>query len=418
MQKLTETTRHWSIVLALTLAAVISWNYWLPIAEDFYNLVTPADENRQYALRNVDFFAYYNAGVRYENGSNPYFYNDSGLKNFSDYIYPPTLLPLYGLLSKLEYDQARLLWLGLYFTAYALCFTILLIAVRKDNRPILFTCGVVLTAASFPLLMHIHNGQSDVLVISLVLIGYAAYIKGFKTSSAFLFALAALTKVSPVLFLIYFVIFLKDYRFLLTFCLWATGMVLVSLLSVPFSLYTDYLFQVLPEIGKGTTNWLNQSIVKFVPVSQAGLARVISVVGFVMFGLFAWWLSKHLPSSMRTTGKILGENHFVSESVFILNILIILVFSGKAWSMVYVWMIFPAALLTTHLIKSRPKTWYLLLNCVAVFLLASKVYGYPILDSLNLWGNLILSMLLVINLMKVEWAFNEIHYDPLPLTPE
>ena len=121
---------------------------------------------------------------------------------------------------------------------------------------------------------------------------------------------------------------------------------------------------------------------------------------------------------MRTTGKILGENHFVSESVFILNILIILVFSGKAWSMVYVWMIFPAALLTTHLIKSRPKTWYLLLNCVAVFLLASKVYGYPILDSLNLWGNLILSMLLVINLMKVEWAFNEIHYDPLPLTPE
>ncbi len=252
----------------LTLAVVISWNYWLPIAEDFYNLVTPADENRQVALRNVDFFAYYNAGARFENGANPYFYGDPAIRNFSDYIYPPTLLPLYGLISNLEYDQARLLWVGLYFTGYALCFTFLLLAARKELRSILFSCGLVLTSASFPLLMHIHNGQSDVLVISMVLIGYVAYIKGFKTGSAFLFALATMTKVSPVLFLIYFVIFLKDYRFLITYCLWAAGMVLVSLLVVPFGLYMDYILLVLPEIGKGTSNWLNQSIVKFVPVPQ------------------------------------------------------------------------------------------------------------------------------------------------------
>lgn len=109
MQQLSKINRHWSIILVLTLAVVISWNYWLPIAEDFYNLVTPADENRQVALRNVDFFAYYNAGARFENGANPYFYGDPAIRNFSDYIYPPTLLPLYGLISNLEYDQARLL---------------------------------------------------------------------------------------------------------------------------------------------------------------------------------------------------------------------------------------------------------------------------------------------------------------------
>jgi hypothetical protein len=259
--------------------------------------------------------------------------------------------------------------------------------------------------------MHIHNGQSDVLVISMVLIGYVAYIKGFKTGSAFLFALATMTKVSPVLFLIYFVIFLKDYRFLITFCLWAIGMLLVSLLVVPLSLYTDYLFQVLPEIGKGTSNWLNQSIVKFVPVSQGGLAQVISLAGFVLFGLFTWWLSKHYTSSQRIHGKTLGQTQNISAIVFILNILVILIFSGKVWSMAYVWMILPAALLVTLLVKSYPKIWYLRMICVAIFLLVSKVYGYPILDSLNLWGSLILLILLVISLTKEKWAFNEIPED-------
>ena len=131
----------------------------------------------------------------------------------------------------------------------------------------MFACGLVLTTASFPLLMHIHNGQSDVFVISMVMIGYVAYIKGFTKSSAFLFALASLTKVSPVLFLIFFVLFLKDYRFLLFFFLSIVGMALISLVAVPFNLYKDYIFQVLPEISKGTSNWLNQSIVKFVPAT-------------------------------------------------------------------------------------------------------------------------------------------------------
>jgi len=81
--------------------------------------------------------------------------------------------------------------------------------------------------------------------------------------------------------------------------------------------------------------------------------------------------------------------------------------------MAYVWMILPAALLVTRLVESNPKTWYLLLNCGAVFLLVSKVYGYPILDSLNLWGSLLLSTLLVIRLTKEEWVFEMTPDDPL-----
>ena len=94
MHRLQKIDRRWSLILIITTAVVMGWNYWLPTAENFYNLITPADENRQYALRNVDFFAYYNAGVRFEKAENPYFYSYQEGNVFSDYIYPPTLLPL------------------------------------------------------------------------------------------------------------------------------------------------------------------------------------------------------------------------------------------------------------------------------------------------------------------------------------
>ena len=58
-----------------------------------------------------------------------------------------------------------------------------------------------------------------------------------------------------------------------------------------------------------------------------------------------------------------------------------------------------------------PRAWFLVLVFVAVFLLLSKVYGYPILDSLNLWGSLLLSGLLVLSLIKKEWVY------PLPQDP-
>ena len=400
MRQRLEISHHWLIIPAITLVIIIGWNFWLPMAEDFYNLVTPADENRQVVLRNVDFFAYYNGGARFEDGANPYYYGEPELRHFSDFIYPPTMLPIFSLISRMEYDPARLFWLGLNSMSYVLCFMLMLLAAKQEIRQAFLAGGLILTTASFPLLMHIHNGQADVLVISLVLIGYTIYIKGFKTASAGLFALAALIKVSPVLFLIFFVIFLRDYRFLVSFCLWASGIVLISLLMVPIDLYRDYIFQVLPEVSKGTSNWLNQSIVKYVPASQSWLAQVISLGGLGAFSLFAWRLSRRYPADQRKPGRMLGETDSISESVFFLNILIILILAGRVWSMAYVWTILPSALLVARLLDRRTRPWYFALSCLAVFLLDSKVYGYPILDSTNLWGSLLMFSILVINLIK------------------
>jgi hypothetical protein len=83
--------------------------------------------------------------------------------------------------------------------------------------------------------------------------------------------------------------------------------------------------------------------------------------------------------------------------------LVILIFAGRVWTMAYVWMILPTALILARQVEaypSRPRTWQLGLTCLAVFLLLSKIYGYPILDSLNLWGSLLLAALLVRELVK------------------
>ena len=63
--------------------------------------------------------------------------------------------------------------------------------------------------------------------------------------------------------------------------------------------------------------------------------------------------------------------------------------------MAYVWMILPAALVLAHLLQHPARAWQLLLAGGASFLMVSKIYGYPPLDSLNLFGALLMGALLV-----------------------
>ena len=385
-------------VVSLILILTVGWNYWLPLAEDFFNLQTKPP-----SPPNVDFLAYYVAGARFERGDNPYYWvmpDPEGIV-LSDYLYPPTMLPFYNLFSNLEYEKARHLWLFLYAFTYITAFVVLLFMVKRQFRLTFLVLGLLLTIVSYPLLFHIRNGQSDVLVISLVLVGFAAYARNYKVGSAILFALATLVKVSPVLFLIYFVLFLKDYRFLVIYCLISGVIVLFSFLAVPINLYPDYLLNVLPQISSGTSYWLNQSILKII-ASNESLARLISIIGFGIFALFTWLLSRKFEAIDKAPRSLLAEGEFVSEALFLMNLLVVLLFAGKAWSMAYVWTILPSALLLTYLLHTRTKTWYLVVVSIAIFLLTSKVYGFPVLDSLNLLGNFILTSCLATLLLKRE----------------
>ena len=396
--------RYRILLFAFVLLAVaVGWNYWLPTAENFYNLVTQANENRTKDLQNVDFYAYYNAGSRFSRGVNPYYWENSpGNKQFSDYLYPPTLLPLYRQLARLDYGIARLLWLSLYFLCYAAAVAALYMVIKKEIRPIFLGLAILLTLASFPLLNHIHNGQADVFIAAFTMLGLAAYVRGWKIPAAALFALGTVMKVSPVFFLIFFVIFLWDWRFLAAYVVSVLVFVLMSLPFVPLALYPDYLFNVLPEVSKGTSFWINQSLLKYFTFNSL-LAQAISVAGFLGFAVLAWFLRRRFSGPKSQAYEFhypLDRKAFLGIAVFVVNLLVILIFAGKAWSMAYVWTILPAALLVTLLLQMETPAYYLILVGVAVFLLVSKVYGYPLLDSLNLWGSLLLTAVLLYGLFK------------------
>jgi hypothetical protein len=380
--------RTWLLSI-LVLSLAVAWNYWLPMAEDFYNYVTQANELRNQDLRNVDFYAYYLAGARFAEGQNPYYFKQAETL-YSEYVYPPTYLPIYRALSALPYDQARRLWLVLYLMAFAALTAALVTAARPEQKLTLLTLSVLLTFSSFPFLMHIRNGQSDVFVIVLILFGWLAYARGRWLVASVLFALAAMGKVNPVLFLIYFGLYRRDWRFVLGFAASCAAVGLTSLAFVPVNLYRDYFLDVLPQVTRGTGYWPNQSLLRFVPAAQSWIAPIVTAAGLGLFAAFAWWIGGCQGQQDRRAGWPLGEGTWRSEAVFVMNMVVILVFSGKAWSMAYVWMILPMALFLTYLLHTPVRRWYVGLAAATAVLLVSKIYGYPVLNSLNLLGSAML----------------------------
>ncbi len=388
-------------MLVLLVMAVFGWNYWLPMAQDFFNHVTPANENRPSDLQNIDFHAYYSAGQRFRSGSDPYSWGKDAQGNplVSDYIYPPTLLPVFGLIARLSYNQARTLWLVLYALAYLLVLGRMTLAFEKGKRFLFLSLAILLTLASFPLLDHILTGQADIFVICLILGSFLTYRAGGRIPAAVLLALATVLKVSPVFLLIYFVLFLRDWRFLI----WYAGAVLLllaaSLLVVPFSYYTNYIFQTLPEVSKGTAAYLNQSLLRYLSFSP-GFARLISFGGLACLAVLMAVIGKRYSPAERQPARVLGGDNFPSELAFILNLGWTLIFVGKAWPATYVWLILPSAWLVTGLLAHRAKPAVLAVVILAVFLVTAKNYGYPFLESLNLCGNLLLSGCLLAGLLR------------------
>jgi len=251
------------------------------------------------------------------------------------------------------------------------------------------------------LLDHILKGQADIFVICLILGSFLAYASGHRLLSAILLAIATLLKVSPVFLLFYYLIFQRDFRFLVMYA--AAGLLIVaaSLFFVPFGSYLDYGLNILPQVSTGTASYLNQSLLRYMSFSPL-VARLASIGGLGLLAVLIWVLSRRYPPAVRRSILPLGGEGFPSQMVFILNLTGILSFIGKVWPATYVWLILPSAWLVTALIDRPARPGYLSVVVLAVFLVGSKNYGFPILESLNLWGNLLLSGCLIFGMMKPD----------------
>jgi hypothetical protein len=236
---------------------------------------------------------------------------------------------------------------------------------------------------------------------SLTISGYLLYARQRWVGAAALFATAALLKVSPVLFLIFFVVGLRDVRFVVAFALSGLGLILVSLVWVPFSLYPDYLFNVLPEVGRGATVWMNQSVLKYL-AEYKDLSWIIALGGVLGYTGFSWWVSQRLTIEQRSPRALLAEKDLLSLALFMMNLMVILIFAGRLWTMAYTWTILPGSLLLVFLLETGLPRLYKALLSLGGILLHAKIYGYPVLESMNLWGALLVLAMLAFLLLQAS----------------
>lgn len=384
-------------IVILLLTALVAWNYWLPAAEDMFNHVSQPGDGNNPDLINVDFNAYYTAGNRFSQGDNPYYWgrDKQGNRAFSDYLYPPVMLPIFSLVAHLDYDPARVLWLALYALSFLAILGIMARSMPAGWAFPFLAAGTLLTLLSFPLLDHILTGQADIFVIALILGSYLAHAANKRGLSAVLLAVGTLLKVSPLFLLAYFVLFLRDFRYLLVYLATIVVASGISLIFVPPGYYSDYFFSVLPEVGRGTGEYLNQSIVSYVSFSPL-LARLISLSGLGALAILAWFMGASFTPAERMPVIPLASDHFRSEVVFILCISWVLIFLGKAWPATYVWLILPSVWLLVGLIRLRVKPAFLAVVILGILLVMAKSYGIPGLTTLNLWGNILLTTTLII----------------------
>jgi hypothetical protein len=159
---------------------------------------------------------------------------------------------------------------------------------------------------------------------------------------------------------------------------------------------------VLPEVGKGTSFWLNESITKYLSFTP-GIARAAGIAGMILLAAVVWLISRKYPAEERNAILPLGKGGTAGELVFILNLAGTLIFLGKAWVATYVWLIIPSAWLVVIVLTRRVKLPWAAGIGAGIALVMAKVYGFPILNSLNLWGGIILTVCLASGLLSKKF---------------
>jgi len=380
-------SRRTVAALLVVLAATIAVSYWVEIVSHAFNDVDPIVH-----VPNYDFFQYYAGGHNWNMGLDPYLNHPDvpgaivhprfDTHQISGFIYPPTLLPVYGALAHSSYDDARRVWLAITLSAFALLVAVA-VWVTPGRRLAVLGVTLLLTVASYPFIYHVHNGQADLVSAALAVSGFLLYPRWRGWPTAALLALAVLTKVTPVLLLAVMVIYFRDWRLALKAL--ACGLVLlaVSLAWVHVGLYREYLFTTLPSIAVSDPSRFNQTVLRFW-WKDPHVLKVISALGYLAL-LFLVYVVSRNRGRRPLPAEAVEERRTERYAVLLLAVLFMLFFSPLSWQMAYVWTIVPLALLLT----ARPPQGHpaaVPALGIAAALLCCRVFDVRVLDLLNVLG--------------------------------
>ena len=372
------------MALAVAAALLLLGNFWLYETRDvvFGGRVPP------------DFRAYHLAGEVFGRGLNPYLDHSAAHPDlaraagwnpgYSSFLYPPTFLPVYALVARLDVKIAARAWTGLSLLLLAgAALTAALDRGRNSVRVALVT--LLLALLSRPLVVHVQRGQIDLALASIAVIALVAYRRDYRWAAAVLLAIAALAKIGPAVLLISFVVPCRDWGFATRFALASLGLAGGSLLFVSPTLYGFYVTDILPRLSAGETSFQSQTLIRF-----AVSGGPVMVYSTTLGGLaaFTWWAarSSHLMSSSPSLH---------AWRLFLANVLVMLVVSSIAWYTAYVWTLIPLAVVLTDRFGHRWRYADIALSVAAVLLHARVEQHIPIINAANLLGALLALLALV-----------------------
>jgi hypothetical protein len=379
-------SRRTVCILLLFFSAVLAANWWIVAQRDTFNW---HDSGK---VANMDFAQYYAGGTNWDLGLDPY-RNHPNVPGaimiprvnqpwISGYIYPPTLLPVFGALAHLRYESARVAWLIIDVVAFALVILVAVL-VAKGRRLETLTAAVVLTVISYPFYWHVTWGQIDMVTAALTISAFLLYPRWHGWPSALLFALAISAKVTPLVVLVALVLCWRDWRFLLKTLACGVGVFALSLLAVDWSLFVEYVGRILPAISASDPSQYNQTPLRFWSHYPAA-TKVISLLGYAALAFLAWMVGtvgRRLPRNERPV-----DARTEGYALLLLSVLMMLFFSPLAWQQAYVWPIVPLALLIVSPPPRRRPAAALGLLCAAAVLLSVQIVAVRPLDMANMIG--------------------------------
>jgi hypothetical protein len=386
-----EWGKKWNILL-LTICLLIGWNYRLP----WLSFYSPFGWE---GMPSVDFHTFYLAGKSWLLQANPYVSPSRG------FVYPPTSLPFFGIFTLFDFKFASQLWWVTYLSLFVVALLAFALTLKGDRKYVYLSLAVLLFLTSYPLLDIMQFGQIDLLISDLSVLSLLCERLKHRSVSAVMLSIATLLKGPALLLLIYFVLFRRDLQYLAQFLVSTLMIVGASLLIIPIGLYEYYIVNVLPTLSIALASDWNQSLTGLITLAHMSqITPVVSVAGFVLFGIFSFWVSSKKLAS--------GSKSLRVDAMFLMNVLVMLLFGPRSTIYPYAWVILPLALFLSALLMEQVKLTYLALVVFATFLLNSVLapdflrstasavvaphfINYQVLFPSELVGNLILIISLI-----------------------
>jgi Glycosyltransferase family 87 len=360
----------------LGILGFIFWNYFQPGVIYRFNILSPG-----LSVANIDFNAYYSAGKAYLQGVNPF--------HGTRFVYPPTFIPFYSLIARLNYNTARVVWVGFYSACFLLALALVVYRTEARNRLNLIFLNLLIVLVSFPVAYYVQQGQMDLVVASFSFASLVLYQMKQKNLSALCLVVATLVKVTPVLFLITFVIFYRDWKYLLRYLVILTLVILASGIFFPLSMYYTYVTKVIPSSTGSVQHIYNQTLLRFF-VGKKYIPQALTILGLGWITVMAWFCGKKYAAESENPdadGRS-RKKEFLGYAFFFANGLTILLFSGKAWVMAYVWFILPLAVVLIYALEHGHFWWaaWIVLGAVAIH---SRISDGKLFTVINMLGAMI-----------------------------